>query len=256
MDKIKTYIINLPSSETRRRYMNDLLKPYSFLDFHFISAINGRELSREKKNEFFDDSNCLKRYGRELNSGEIGCVLSHRKCYRTLVDSDDNYALIFEDDIQFIRDINVLSDIDLDNILSVETPTVLLISGDFWYFKRRPIVDAYCAIGAYAYLINRAAAKKILSVKRPFNVSDDWRLYKHMGIRLKAIMPYIVDANLNMDLLGSDVNQYSWGIDRKRMSLNNIVAFGFSGLIKRILKGTGHFESKIKVFKGKIVDWK
>lgn len=246
----------MPSSEIRRSYMTDLLEPYSFLDFHFISAINGRELSNEKKNELFDDNGCMKRYGRELNSGEIGCVLSHRKCYQKLIDSGNNYALIFEDDIQFIRNINVLSDIDIDKILSVKTPTVLLISGDFWYFKRKPIVDAYCAIGAYAYLINRAAAEKILSIKRPFNVSDDWMLYKHMGIHLKAIIPYIVDANLNMELLGSDVNQYSWGIDRKRMSLNNIVAFGFSGLIKRILKRTGHFESKIKVFKGKIVDWK
>lgn len=49
-----------------------------------------------------------KRYGKKLNSGEIGCTLSHFKCYQQLLSSPNNFTLILEDDITIIRDISNL----------------------------------------------------------------------------------------------------------------------------------------------------
>lgn len=35
--------------------------------------------------------------------GVIGCCLSHLKCYNKIINSNDDYALIFEDDCCFIK---------------------------------------------------------------------------------------------------------------------------------------------------------
>ena len=36
-----------------------------------------------------------------MGPGEIGCLLSHRKCWKTLLEANDPYALIMEDDVIF-----------------------------------------------------------------------------------------------------------------------------------------------------------
>ncbi len=252
MKKIKTFVVNLEKSTVRRKYMEDLLSKYVFLDVEFIKAIDGRKLSDEERFEHFDDIKCQSLIGRRLNGGEVGCTLSHRKCYEALLNSDSQYALIFEDDISFIRDLNEIKRYNIDEILNKEMPVALMLSGDFWYWRDGDIVHVYDCVGAYAYLINREAAKMILSNKAA-TVSDYWRYHISMGLKIYAIKPYMVDANLNMDLLSSDVEQYSWGIDRWNMSFfNSVISYGHS-IIKKLLKSTGHFEKKIRVINNKAV---
>ena len=254
MKEISTYIINLKPSFVRKQYMNNLLEQYPFLNIQYIEAIDGRLFSDEEINNEFDKQLCLKQYGRILSRGEIGCVLSHRKCYQTLLSTSNAYTLILEDDIHLMRSLDELQLVDLDKLLNVNTPIILLLSGDYWFYKRRKVVDVYDAIGAYAYFINRAAASAILSISKPYNVADDWALYKQYGVKLKAIHPYLIDANVNMDLLGSDVHQDTWGIDKKRMSKMNLFRTIKGGLLKRIFSTLGHFESKIRVINNIVVD--
>jgi len=253
--KITTYIINLPSSTVRRKYMADLLSPYQFLGINFLNAINGRLLSEEKRAQLYDENLCLSHYGRRLNPGEIGCVCSHRKTYDCLLKSDDEYALVLEDDIHLMRSLGELQSLNFDKYLNTKKPRILLLSGDYWYYRRREgIVDVYDAVGAYAYFINKAAAKSILSIPKPYNVADDWNLYKRLGVNFFAIMPYLIDANVNMDLLGSDVSQDIWGINRRLMSRSEIFMSYRDAIIKKILKSLGHFESKIRVLHNKVVE--
>lgn len=247
MNKIKTYIINLPTSYQRRNYITELLNRYPFIDSEIVEAVNGRELSCEERENAFDYANCMRHMGRHPNEGEVGCVLSHHKCYHQLLNSENDYALILEDDIAPVRDLNDLINYDIEKHLISEEPTVLFLSGDFWYFKNDDIVKAYDAVGAYAYIINRAAAWLILSVGKPRNVADDWRYHKHNGLKLRAIRPYMIDANVNMTMLPSDVKQDSWTINRRNMAISEALRSYTSGLTKRILKMIGHFESKIRI---------
>lgn len=254
--KIQTYIINLEKSVIRKEYMNNLLSIYSFLDIHYVKGVEGKKLSGDEVLERFDKDRCLKRYGRRLNLGEIGCTLSHRECYEQLLSTSYDYVLILEDDIHPMRDLSELLQIDIDNILNVDKPVILFLSGDYWYLKherRQSVVSVFSAVGSYAYFINRAAAKCILSIKRPYYTADDWMVYKTLGVRLKAVKPYMIDANVDMDLLGSDVLQEQWGINRKLMSCKNVLESYSTALIKRFLSGIGHFESKIRVINNKVV---
>lgn len=253
MDKIKAYVINLPASTKRRSYMDALLKPYAFLNVEFIEAVDGRKMTQHEREQAFDYAGCTRHMGRRPNEGEIGCVLSHHKCCRTLLESDAPYALILEDDITIIRDLNLLPDYNPDRHLKTDRPALLFLSGDFWYFKSGGVVKAYDAVGAYAYLINRAAARLILSSGKPCNVADDWRHYKRKGLILKAILPYMIDANVNMSMLPSDVRQDSWTINRHKMAFGEVCHSYFSGLIKRILKMAGRFEAKTRIIDNKII---
>ena len=67
-----------------------------------ISAVNGNELSCEAIRKLIYPINHFEskvKFTRELTRGEIGCFLSHRRCWQRLVDSGEDFALIMEDDI-------------------------------------------------------------------------------------------------------------------------------------------------------------
>lgn len=254
-DKITTYVINLPSSEVRRKYMENLLSPYTFLDVCFVKAIWGKGLTEEQLACLFDEKESQQHYGRALNRGEIGVTLSHRLCYNQLLSSSDECALIMEDDVHPMRDLSELKSLPLDNILKNDKPRVLLLSGDFWYFHRKnKVAHVYNAVGAYAYLINRKAAERILSIERPYNVADDWTLFRQLGISLRAVSPYLVDANVNMEELGSDVSQDNWGINRKFIPWRERLFSYVDAIVRKVLKGLRHFEPKIRIINNVIVD--
>lgn len=251
--KLKTYVINLEKSTVRRQYMEKLLAPYSFLDVEFVKAIDGRLLPEEERRARFDFDGCRALYGRTVNAGEVGCALSHRKAYESLLQSGNPYALVLEDDITIIRDLQALDLDKIGRVLNDTTPKALMLSGDYWYYRKQPVTRLFSAVGAYAYLINRAAAGKILSIIPPRCVADDWMFYKRNGIKLFAVHPYMVDANMNMDVLSSDVKQDNWSINRSRMSLKENLVSYYTGFIKKAFKAFHHFERKVRIIDNVIV---
>ena len=141
-----------------------------------------------------------------------------------------------------------------DKVLAVREPRVLMLSGDYWFYKKKSIARLFTATGAYAYIINRAAAQIIMDIEPPCCLADDWTYYKRKGLKLYAVNPYLVDANMKMDLLSSDVMQDSWTIDRSRMSKKEVVVGYAVGLLKRLFKAFHHFESKVRIIDNVIVD--
>lgn len=250
--RLKTFIINLEKSAVRNKYMKDLLSPYPFLDIEFLKAIDGRLLSDEERSSRFDYAKSKKVYGRTLNAGEVGCALSHREVYETLLKRNEPYALVLEDDIAIQRNLNLLPLEEIDKIMRSSRPRAFMLSGDFSFYRKKPVIRIYSAVGAYAYIINKAAAKRILAIKPPYCVADDWMLYKRKGLRLFAVYPYMIDANLNMELLSSDVQQDTWGIDRSQMSLIENILRAVSSFPVKIFKRYDHYEYKTFIFKNEV----
>lgn len=246
---MKTYIVNLKKDTERREYITDLLADKVFLDKEFLDAVYGKELSAEELDTVFDKDLAYKRYGRKLNPGEIGCTLSHFKAYRKLIDSNDDRVLLLEDDITILHD---FSSIDaIADSLPEDEPYVLFLSGDYWYKNMNPfndslsIANVYDAVGTYAYVINRKGAELILKNNpRASSVADNWSLYRSQGLKLYAVYPYLIDANIeNFD---SSIEQTYFGEVRKNMPLSfRIKAYKLS-LMKKILLRKGQFVSKIR----------
>ena len=196
MIKIKTYIVNLATSTARKEYMRDLLSEYGFLEQVFIEAVDGRVFSPEERERAFDDKACYRRYGRVINGGEVGCTLSHFKCYNRLAQSDERFVLILEDDVTIMRDLKELDWDKVTEFMSVDEPRIMFLSGDYWYWDKKPFTRVFSAVGSYAYFINKAAAQRIAIIKKPSNVADDWDVYKQLGVKLFAVHPYMIDANI------------------------------------------------------------
>ena len=247
--RIPTFVINLDRAKNRKEYMRRLLDKHDFLEVEFVTAVDGKELPENDINIYFNEKLAYDRYGRTLNRGEIGCTLSHINCYKRIVENSVNVSLILEDDISILRDISVLS--SLTPLLDRLEPTIMLLSGDFWYICREckqnnlNIVKVYDAVGAYAYLINNSAAKLILKkYSIPSHVADHWLLYKRLGIKIMAVAPYLIDANIGG--MESTIKQDFFGEDRSQMKLYYVVQAYWHAVIKRILIRFNRFVSKIR----------
>lgn len=246
---MKAFIVNLAKDKERKNYMSRLVASYPFLDTEFIEAVYGKALSEEELNQLFDLPLTFKRYGRQLNPGEIGCTLSHFKCYRHLLEGSDPYVLLLEDDITVLNDFSIVEKIAAS--LPEDEPWVLFLSGDYWYTSKRRfeadvcLAKVYDAVGTYAYAINRKGAELILQQNSKAScVADNWSLYRSQGLKLYAVNPYLIDANI--ETFDSSIEQTYFGEVRKNMPWTmRIKAYKLS-LVKRILLKTGRFVSKIR----------
>eukprot|EP01060_Flectonema_neradi_P041582 TRINITY_DN9917_c0_g1_i1.p1 TRINITY_DN9917_c0_g1~~TRINITY_DN9917_c0_g1_i1.p1 ORF type:complete len:266 (+),score=15.46 TRINITY_DN9917_c0_g1_i1:63-860(+) len=119
----RTLFINLERRPDRRLSTNNLLKKVGINAIR-VNAVDGKSLSLEKcmaaihpsHRHVFEAGHTLSiRDDREvaafnqnvLTRGSIGCALSHRKCWKIVAKNHWDYALILEDDLNWIpTDIN------------------------------------------------------------------------------------------------------------------------------------------------------
>ena len=94
-------LVNLDSDTQRYEYVNSQFQKLG-IDITRVSAVDLRKASEDELKQYvakLTSFNKLMRFPRTLLKGEVGCFLSHRKCWETLVKSNENYAFICEDDI-------------------------------------------------------------------------------------------------------------------------------------------------------------
>lgn len=191
---MKSYTINLKRCIDRREYVISQLSQVPFIDNEFIEGVDGSLLAPEELAVFKQDI-AMKRYGRKLKLGEIGCTMSHRRCFDTLLKSSDKSVIIFEDDI-LVRNTDTQKWQRLiDYIENTDEPTVILISGGWWSYgrnKKASLEKVYSAYYTHSYIINRPGAELFLSIPASY-LADDWRLFRKHGLRLLAVKPHLVD---------------------------------------------------------------
>ena len=99
---IKGYVINLKDRRDRLENFNYNIKNHlPFISIETVDAVHGKDLD-------YSDPSFLERLDKEhfklingISKGEVGCCLSHLKCYYKIINSNDDYAVIFEDDCIF-----------------------------------------------------------------------------------------------------------------------------------------------------------
>ena len=85
------YVINLPKSAKRREHMREVLGPLFPPPIRFFTAVAGAELSPAEKSAACVDM--------DLSDTELGCALSHQGVYKAMIQANEEYAFVFEDDI-------------------------------------------------------------------------------------------------------------------------------------------------------------
>lgn len=222
MKRIKTYVINLLKDRDRRESILAETGKLPCLDIEMIKAVYGKELTDEERNRLFDSLNYKRHYGRSVLPGEIGCCLSHRECYKRLLESDHEFALILEDDIRFMNGAfsEGFSKAAIEFMHS-EEPVIILLHADFEYIGRKQIFydkydlyPAYKALYATAYLVNKSAARLLLRTETPYWVADDWFCFRRWGIRIYCLYPSAVIQQ--WDKLGSSIKEEKRSLIEKR----------------------------------------
>lgn len=241
---MKTYVVNLERSKDRKKYMDLLLKPYEYLDVEYIEAVDGRILSRTQIEIVFDCPKYESINLQKVRLGEIGCTLSHQKCYRKIVEEDIQSAIIFEDDLIINEDFNPIIP-TMEKWLSSDEPRLLLLSGWFWYTTKKNFDSSHqiChVIGGFlthSYALNLSAAKLMID-ERPWYVADSWNMFIKRGINIMGLSPHICDQDWS-GIFKSDVLTES--NNRTKFNLMSWMNMMYNAAIKRTCIFLGLFES-------------
>lgn len=96
----QVYVINLKKDIGRLDHMKEQFQEQK-IDFVRIEAVDGKT---EDTTDAYDNLGSLQKNGYSLSPGEIGCSLSHKKCWEKLLKDYEKigtpYALVCEDDIE------------------------------------------------------------------------------------------------------------------------------------------------------------
>lgn len=173
-----TLVISLAGADDRRRPLVARMDAAG-LDYQFIDAVLGKALPpsevRRVAPRLF-----MPRYARNLTPGEIGCSLSHKLALETFLRSDEEMALILEDDAAVPENIaTVIAEI------TPKLPSdwgVLKLGGEGlvrgrFYCKTScgSVVEAATpTLVSHAYVVSRSGAerllRRLLPIAFPFDV--------------------------------------------------------------------------------------
>lgn len=215
--KIKTYIINLKESVDRRESVLAETAKYPFMDVELVEAVDGRKLKPEELQSRFNSKKFINCYYHTPRGGEIGCTLSHRECYRKLLESDEEFALILEDDVKFLYPEDVESTLkDILNSYSSNNPYFITLAMHIGYYPKKcrklgkyTFYKIYNAYGTCAYLINRKVAKCLLSISIPYTLADDFPFMGQRGIWLDSIYPTFAVGGSTMEIIPTEIQHDS-----------------------------------------------
>lgn len=174
---MKNYVINLDRATERWSHITDQFKALNLIPTR-VSAVDGKTLALQNENIY------QRGLYRDLNNSEIACFLSHIKCWQMIVDNDDDYAFVFEDDVhlssqlpEFIKAEFWRGKVDL---LSIEQffpdvhaqPKPILNNNAFSIYE-----VVHDNPGTGGYLVSKKMAKILLEHSSPFYYLVDSYLF-------------------------------------------------------------------------------
>ena len=194
------FVVNLDQSTQRLVEMRQRLEQLD-LPFTRVSAVYGASLSDDELNRHYSSALNKRIYRRPLSAAEIGCYLSHRKIWQTMVDGNLAMALILEDDTEPGSQLPVVLEAienlsrpwDIIKLYEPQTQKPLARSiplrQDFslYQYKKIPSTTA-------GYAISLSGATKLLRSRELFGrpVDDDFQFYWEYSGEVYGVRPYPV----------------------------------------------------------------
>jgi GR25 family glycosyltransferase involved in LPS biosynthesis len=169
-----SYIIHLPTSTARQPLVAALVTQLP--GAQVVDAVDGRLMSAKQTRANYQPHSHYPRYPFTLLPGEVGCFLSHRKCWQMIVDSGDDYALIVEDDVALNLDILgpalalALTHMTPTRFIRLplsnrETPAQMIAQAqDITLFR-----PAIVGLGTAFQIVGRDIAARLLELTAPFD---------------------------------------------------------------------------------------
>jgi len=191
----------------RREALTKLLEKMPF-QFQFISINDDLELTPEAITKNHDSKRTIDSFGRDFTRGELASTLNHLLAYKKFLDTENDLAIVMEDDADFIIDEFIFVIERLIKIIDKRKPQVYLLTPVISYLNSNSkdfsedykVVKVIQSWDSSGYVINREAAKKMINANsRSWFIADDWVRYKrHAKVDLFSVIPTIIKQNLNV----------------------------------------------------------
>lgn len=173
--------------------------------------------------------------GKQLNVAEIGCVESHRRALRLLVDAGDAFGVILEDDVELLDGFReavqaVISDTAGWHIVRLEwrKAGVLADTRVSLATGHRLVVPKNMTFGAAAFLYSREGAQRALkALDGGYFQTPDAELGSRAGpaFRIYQLDPPVAVEKPLESLLGNKP-EYVGGSDRESSDRNQLQVIG------------------------------
>jgi len=211
LKNLPVFIVNLKKDIEKKEHMQKLCEKHS-LNYRFFDAIYGKHLSNEEINQVYAQKEAVQYSGKGLSLGEIGCALSHKNIYRTIIDEKLEQALILEDDIEFNRNIEEI----LKSLSLFPTDWEVVLLGHHSYISResetrsnvwwsRQITPNYqlkrpseIGYGTYGYLINKRGAQKLFDKLKHIYKPIDHYTGNDKDVNIYIITPAPISIHTDM----------------------------------------------------------
>jgi len=177
---MKCYIINLDRAPERMQRMSDLMRSHK-VDFVRCPAVDGKDFTQSEIVYYRSQRS----QGKPLTVGEIACSESHLLAYRQILNGNDQYAVVMEDDLHLSEDFGdfvnssdwVPEGSELIKIETVDEPTLVSTRVIQAKNNRKLRRLSYKHWGSGAYVISKSAAKRMLTEYRPGSTPIDDYLF-------------------------------------------------------------------------------
>jgi glycosyl transferase, family 25 len=186
------YVVSLPGSPRRDRIaqtLSNLAVPFRFCD-----AVDGRLLTDSELRACYDEAAALRRLGRRLTRAEVGCAISHRQVYRTMLSDNHAAAVVLEDDAvvadQFATFCRTCAGLPQDIEL-------LSLHAEHGFVRRKPgfswgdvaIHRAKSNLSTtVGYFLRGSVAQKVLDSGAAIETVADWP-FDHRSVRHYLMLP-------------------------------------------------------------------
>jgi FkbM family methyltransferase len=197
-------VVNLKRRPDRKVAVTTIFKKIGFTDYEFFEAVDGKQLkpTSELKKLFAGND-----FGNGV--GVIGCALSHYNLWRSLLASNEEYYVIFEDDVilspSFKRVYEGLKTQRLFNtqeymllgyhmIKEHRNATLDVYVKDATELQIAPLHLPFYIGGTFGYSINRTGARKLVDFieKNGIKHGIDYVVKICTGLEIKELRPQIV----------------------------------------------------------------
>lgn len=200
---LTVFLINLDRAGDRLAAMQAKLQG-SGLSFERVAAVDGNSIDFPTPD--FSEISLRFMHGRRRNPGEIGCYLSHIECARRLLASQNEFALVLEDDLEFPPDLVDILEAALEQDARWDILRLSSVSAGrkFDFCKLTESRGLAIALtrekGSGAYLINRRAARwfveKLLPMRLPFDLAFDLEFFR--GLKSAFVTPLPINQQLGL----------------------------------------------------------
>ena len=199
--------MNPDKNYERRIALRELLEKMPF-KFEFMSINDDVELTKSAIEKNHNSKRAIDALGRDLTRGELASTFNHMLCFKKFLNSENDIAIILEDDANFIVDeftcvIDFLTKIIDESQLHVYllTPVISYLNNNSIALnKDYKVVEIVQSLDSAGYIINRRTAEKLLSANsKAWFIMDDWVRYKrHANVTVFGVIPPILNQNISV----------------------------------------------------------